>query len=61
MSSGEEIVLPLCTSCKKPIEPHEHAVKFPCPNCGKVIIWRCRLCRELAKPYICPSCGFMGP
>ncbi|RLG05859.1 MAG: hypothetical protein DRN59_03940, partial [Thaumarchaeota archaeon] len=54
MSSGEEIVLPICTSCRKPINPHEHAIKFPCPNCGKVTIWRCEICRELAKPYTCP-------
>ncbi|MCD6341358.1 MAG: DUF1610 domain-containing protein [Thaumarchaeota archaeon] len=58
---SEEVVLPICTSCKKPIDPHEDAVNFPCPNCGNIKIWRCELCRELAKPYTCPSCGFTVP
>ncbi|HDJ66291.1 MAG TPA: DUF1610 domain-containing protein [Nitrososphaeria archaeon] len=58
---SEQIVLPLCTSCRRPIDPHERAVSFPCPNCGRVRIWRCEKCRELARPYICPSCGFRGP
>jgi len=51
----------VCTSCNKPIAPGESAVNFPCPSCGRVKIWRCEMCRELAKPYVCPSCGFEGP
>lgn len=51
----------ICTSCGKPIVPGEASVNFPCPNCGKVKIWRCEICRELARPYTCPSCGFEGP
>jgi len=51
----------VCTSCNKPIAPGESAVNFPCPSCGRVKIWRCEMCRELAKTYVCPSCGFEGP
>ena len=60
MSSGQ-IILPVCTWCHRPIAPDENAVSFPCPNCGKTTIWRCEKCRELARSYICPSCGFEGP
>ncbi|MEM2004297.1 MAG: zinc finger domain-containing protein, partial [Nitrososphaerota archaeon] len=30
-------------------------------NCGRIVIWRCELCRELGKTYTCPACGFEGP
>ncbi|MCS7142566.1 MAG: zinc finger domain-containing protein [Aigarchaeota archaeon] len=55
------IVYPLCTSCNRPISPDEKSVNFPCPNCSKIVIWRCELCRELARIYVCPSCSFEGP
>ncbi|MEM4281073.1 MAG: zinc finger domain-containing protein [Candidatus Caldarchaeum sp.] len=53
--------MPVCTWCHRPISPSESAVSFPCPNCGKSTIWRCETCRELAKPYVCPTCFFKGP
>ncbi|RLE74699.1 MAG: RNA-binding protein [Thermoprotei archaeon] len=53
--------MPMCTSCGKPIPPHERGVKFRCPNCGEFIIWRCYKCRKLMNPYKCPKCGFEGP
>ncbi len=53
--------LPLCSSCNKPITPSEKGVVFPCPNCGDVIIWRCKSCRSMGVPYTCPKCGFSGP
>ncbi len=57
----ESATPPICNSCGRVIPPHERGVKFLCPNCGAVIIWRCRKCRVLAKPYRCPNCGFEGP
>jgi len=52
---------PTCSSCNKPIDPREKAVKFYCPECGKVLIRRCERCRLLARPYKCENCGFEGP
>jgi predicted RNA-binding Zn-ribbon protein involved in translation (DUF1610 family) len=37
------------------------ATSFPCPNCGKQIIYRSRKSREIVIKYICPECGFEGP
>jgi len=59
--SSEVVVTPICTSCKRPIPPTEKAVKFLCPNCGEVTIWRCSKCRKLSAPYKCVKCGFEGP
>ncbi|MCD6509439.1 MAG: DUF1610 domain-containing protein [Thermoprotei archaeon] len=56
-----ELKLPLCSSCRKPILPSERGVRFLCPNCGEVVIWRCAKCRKLVIPYRCPKCGFEGP
>ncbi|MGC9148925.1 MAG: zinc finger domain-containing protein [Sulfolobales archaeon] len=58
---AEEISLPVCTSCKRIIAPHEKSVSFPCPNCGKYVIRRCYRCRTSGVPYRCPVCGFEGP
>ncbi|RLI86893.1 MAG: RNA-binding protein [Archaeoglobales archaeon] len=35
-------------------------VAFPCPICGETI-YRCKRCRRLSNPYVCPKCGFEGP
>ncbi|MEM4587774.1 MAG: zinc finger domain-containing protein [Candidatus Jordarchaeales archaeon] len=56
-----EVKLPICSSCSRPIHPDTGGVKFPCPNCGKITIWRCYKCRQLGNPYKCPVCGFEGP
>ncbi|MDH5361777.1 MAG: zinc finger domain-containing protein [Aigarchaeota archaeon] len=61
MSERLPVSLPQCNRCHRPIVPGENGVNFPCPNCGKVTIWRCAKCRVLARPYVCPSCGFEGP
>jgi predicted RNA-binding Zn-ribbon protein involved in translation (DUF1610 family) len=61
MASSKVVTLPLCTSCGRPIAPDERSVSFTCPNCGRLVIWRCELCRELGKTYVCPACGFEGP
>ena len=53
--------LPTCTSCGKLIPPYERGVKFRCPNCGEIIIWRCEKCRKQGNTYMCPKCGFEGP
>lgn len=53
--------VPICSSCNRPIAPWEKGVAFLCPNCGKVVIWRCASCRKLGVPYKCPNCGFEGP
>jgi len=52
---------PICSSCGKIIAPGEAAVRFSCPNCGEVIIWRCERCRKFSRIYKCPKCGFEGP
>jgi predicted RNA-binding Zn-ribbon protein involved in translation (DUF1610 family) len=53
--------MPSCISCSKKITPGEKAVKFQCPNCGQVTIWRCEKCRLFGREYQCPGCGFKGP
>ncbi|MDH5450172.1 MAG: zinc finger domain-containing protein [Candidatus Bathyarchaeota archaeon] len=55
------ITIPTCTSCHRTIPPETEATKFPCPNCGEIIIWRCSRCRKFGRPYKCPKCGFTGP
>ncbi|OYT40329.1 MAG: RNA-binding protein [Desulfurococcales archaeon ex4484_58] len=52
---------PVCSSCHRLMTPQEHGSSFPCPNCGQVIIKRCKKCRKLSVPYTCPNCGFHGP
>ncbi|MEM0438645.1 MAG: zinc finger domain-containing protein [Sulfolobales archaeon] len=52
---------PICTSCKRFVTPYEKGVSFPCPNCGKTVIWRCYRCRAQGIPYKCPNCWFEGP
>ncbi|UCH57960.1 MAG: DUF1610 domain-containing protein [Candidatus Bathyarchaeota archaeon] len=53
--------MPSCISCGKKITPGEKAVKFQCPTCGNVTIWRCERCRLFGREYTCPGCGFKGP
>ncbi|MEM3692906.1 MAG: zinc finger domain-containing protein [Candidatus Bathyarchaeia archaeon] len=53
--------MPNCFSCNRIIAPGERAVKFPCPSCASITIWRCERCRILRRQYKCPSCGFTGP
>ncbi|MHA1145521.1 MAG: zinc finger domain-containing protein [Candidatus Helarchaeota archaeon] len=50
-----------CNGCSRLISPNERAVKFACPNCGKIIIWRCERCKIFARTYRCPNCNFLGP
>jgi len=50
----------VCISCKKRITGVSVA-RFPCPNCGKTEIIRCRHCREIVAKYKCHNCGFEGP
>lgn len=57
----EAAATPVCDSCHRPMEPREYGVEFPCPNCGKVIIRRCKRCRKMNVEYTCPNCGFRGP
>ncbi|MHA1595953.1 MAG: zinc finger domain-containing protein [Candidatus Baldrarchaeia archaeon] len=52
---------PVCSSCGRPILVDEACVKFPCPNCGQIILWRCEKCKKLTRPYKCPNCDFIGP
>ncbi|RLE84187.1 MAG: RNA-binding protein [Thermoprotei archaeon] len=58
---GTTLKLPICTSCGKPLAPYEPGVRFRCPNCGEITIWRCKLCRKQGNLYTCPNCGFIGP
>ncbi|MBS7643703.1 DUF1610 domain-containing protein [Candidatus Bathyarchaeota archaeon] len=61
MSETKEVKMPTCNWCGHMIITGERAVKFACPGCGEVIIWRCWKCRQFGRPYKCPKCGFMGP
>lgn len=61
ISVVEAATPPLCSSCHRVMMPGELGVEFACPNCGKVVIRRCKRCRQLGIPYTCPSCGFRGP
>ncbi|MBI4053628.1 MAG: RNA-binding protein [Candidatus Diapherotrites archaeon] len=36
-------------------------IEFKCPACSKERIVRSLHSRQTAKPYVCPSCGFVGP
>jgi len=51
----------VCISCGKKVTPEEKAVKFSCPECGGITIWRCEKCRLFGREYHCPKCGFTGP
>jgi len=53
--------LPVCSSCNRAIMPNDECVKFYCPNCGYVLLWRCQSCREFARIYKCVNCSFEGP
>ncbi|MCS7105360.1 MAG: zinc finger domain-containing protein [Thermofilaceae archaeon] len=55
------LTVPICTSCRRPISPFTRGVRFRCPNCGEVEMWRCEKCRKQSNPYTCPKCGFIGP
>ena len=61
MSEELHLKLPKCASCGRLITPSENFVRFPCPNCGKTLIWRCEKCRIFVREYVCPNCGFKGP
>ncbi|MCW3976148.1 MAG: zinc finger domain-containing protein [Candidatus Bathyarchaeota archaeon] len=61
MSETDRVKMPLCNWCGRIITPGDKAVKFNCPNCGEVVIWRCEKCRLFGRPYKCPKCGVGGP
>ncbi|MEM2840848.1 MAG: zinc finger domain-containing protein [Candidatus Bathyarchaeia archaeon] len=61
MSQIRVLKMPSCNQCGRTIIPGEAAVKFNCPNCGDVLIWRCEKCRLFAREYKCPKCGNVGP
>jgi len=50
-----------CISCGRKVTPEEKAVKFQCPSCGAVTLWRCEKCRLFGRQYKCPACGHTGP
>ncbi|MFH1399609.1 MAG: zinc finger domain-containing protein [Candidatus Woesearchaeota archaeon] len=50
-----------CLSCGKRTTNKSGSAIFPCPNCGKTTIVRCLHCRQIARKYKCPECGFEGP
>ncbi|MHA1830652.1 MAG: zinc finger domain-containing protein, partial [Candidatus Helarchaeota archaeon] len=51
MAESELIKTPICTCCNRIISPNEDAIKFVCPECGDIIIWRCEMCRKFSRPY----------
>jgi len=50
-----------CSSCKKRIINEAGIARFPCPNCGKTELIRCKHCKEIAAKYSCHECNFSGP
>ncbi len=50
-----------CTSCGMNLSGDDRFVRFKCPNCLKVEIFRCSRCKRLSVEYLCPNCGFKGP
>ncbi|MCE4617572.1 MAG: zinc finger domain-containing protein [Desulfurococcales archaeon] len=61
ISVYDRVETPVCISCGRIVHPGDRASAFLCPNCGKVLLWRCARCRALAITYKCPVCGFEGP
>ncbi|NMJ86692.1 MAG: DUF1610 domain-containing protein [Thaumarchaeota archaeon] len=59
--SQKPLQLPVCTSCSRTIMPNDECVKFMCPKCGEILLWRCESCREFARTYKCSKCEFEGP
>jgi Zn-ribbon RNA-binding protein len=51
----------ICNGCGKRVTNTGGTVRFTCPSCGKAELVRCKHCREIAKKFKCPSCGFEGP
>ncbi|MBI4043937.1 MAG: RNA-binding protein [Candidatus Diapherotrites archaeon] len=49
----------VCSSCNTLVL--KDFVEFKCPKCAKHTILRCKHCRQTAKTYTCPECGFTGP
>ncbi|MBE18705.1 MAG: RNA-binding protein [Thaumarchaeota archaeon] len=58
---SDQLEIPNCTSCSRPILPGSLSVKFLCPACNETIIWRCPKCRTFTRTYSCSDCGFQGP
>jgi Zn-ribbon RNA-binding protein len=50
-----------CITCKRRITNVSGTAKFLCPQCGKYEIIRCKHCRQIAAPYECSDCKFIGP
>ncbi len=61
LSEADRAKMPLCNWCGKIITPGDKAVKFNCPSCGDVVIWRCEKCRLFGRSFKCPKCGTSGP
>jgi len=61
LSREVSVAMPACTSCHRLIPPGMESTKFLCPSCGEIQIWRCARCRNFARSYRCPKCGFTGP
>jgi predicted RNA-binding Zn-ribbon protein involved in translation (DUF1610 family) len=49
-----------CSSCGVRLIGDSSTV-FPCPECGKGEIGRCRNCRDQSVSYLCSQCGLKGP
>ncbi|HLD49042.1 MAG TPA: zinc finger domain-containing protein [archaeon] len=50
-----------CTSCHINLISEDRFVRFKCPECGEVEIFRCETCRRRSNLYTCQKCGFEGP
>ncbi len=47
-----------CSSCGR---ASDDATVFPCPECEKGKIIRCKSCKENSVKYVCRECKFEGP
>tara|TARA_B100000408_G_C10288617_1_gene219258 strand:+ start:851 stop:1108 length:258 start_codon:yes stop_codon:yes gene_type:complete len=61
ISLPDQMEIPVCTSCTRPILPGGLSVKLQCPNCNEKTIWRCPKCRKFTRTYTCSACSFEGP
>ncbi|MFX1465711.1 MAG: zinc finger domain-containing protein [Promethearchaeota archaeon] len=62
MKAISQIEMPKCSCCGHLISPEDiGSVRFPCPNCGDITIFRCMRCRSFGRNYRCPKCSFEGP
>jgi predicted RNA-binding Zn-ribbon protein involved in translation (DUF1610 family) len=49
-----------CSSCGVRLV-ESGSTTFSCPQCGEIVLGRCKQCRDQSVTYMCTKCGFSGP